>query len=756
MLIIRCVLFLLLIIAPTLFPTETWAQDTLILPPGLEAPCTNMLSPIWYHGMPFDDVDIEIMQHGFKVTLKKDHARHPSIVSFEIFRREQVNTEHVCSALDDRFLVICTETKEQSTAPPLEAWKNWFLTRRDPKKLSEMWVAISNLSSGKSETFHGSPDQRGDAHKQPWSGEHDPAESLILAKPIDTAPWWFRPAGAVSCFLLLALLGFVFNPRRDAIRTMLLLAGASVGTRCIIPYFPIKMKSQILTSLSNIRRDVVSSPFEAFLHFVKNTLGDHMEAFVLPFRFVGAALPILTYLLALRIYGDKKIALTGALVVLLSPVTMGQSSSIIYTQLASPLFFLALLIGQTAVEKNIKIQIPAIIGASLSLVGAMLVKEQFLSLPPLFLVMQGLFIAFSSMEKRKKWQSMIFLGFIPVASCLAVFLLQRYSLGVSFVKITEHKVGTWTQYALVHIAAWAFSFVVLNPPFLPLKIAAAFSLAKPWNRKLIPYQFFIVAMTLVYLNSMLPFGLNRWRYSIILLPPMAILAAPHLHRWLVDWRRHRAFLTLCFVYFLFGWFIFFGVLFGPRAQALSDVFEYQPPPHTLLLAFNYKQNMEGTPYVSLVGRAPVEAVENVWPPSCGLSLDIMQAMSREIDKIEFISGLKMNNSQYHGGEVNLSLCKRDIALFTRRLAPYEHIVFFVDPLFHEKEFLLLYRIPPLFWEASWHTAKKAIELASEPTNGGPRFIEVTRIKSPFPGDADLWRANADGKDNASSPHDLKQ
>ena len=356
-------------------------------------------------------------------------------------------------------------------------------------------------------------------------------ENPIISPRLGLPPGPALP-GAVWTARLLAvvlMLPFFWLVNGREMRLKVLWTGAaSLLTRIWVPFVPLHVQTDDLRLVATARGapgiDLAGSNSAdgLILPLFRGALalwGDNLDSAFLVGHVTGILLPVLALVLAWQWLRDSRQAATVAVLVLISPVAWIYSGAITAYMPAAALFAASLIVAMTAAgDSGRGVSVVATASASL-LLPCVLLKPEFLVLLPIHAWL-------ASLGTRRP---VLLLPAVAVTITVAVFSAPYLSDFWSKVAYRTDPIGVaWTGHLLVYAV---LGILLLNPPFLPLKLAFLSSLRRPRGRDLRSLQVACVALLAVFSLAKGSVGFNQWRYSLIFLVPFSLVIAPTLLRW---------------------------------------------------------------------------------------------------------------------------------------------------------------------------------------------------------------------------------
>ncbi len=729
-----------------------------IVPGSAERPAADLLIPTDFTGLPFASVDVRIAFDKYLLTLTTTDTGPSEKPSFAICHAGQAPPDAgECRVLGNESLLICLSdgaggiSSNAVSIAGVDAWRSWFLQGDKAERLAALWVRTSARDDEKLPTESG-PAQADTQQMEPPSPDGPPQAPdvskypyapLIPALPMADVPWGFGLISGTICLVVLLVFGWFLLPVRAYIYYAPL-ALFSVLSRFAAPLFFVHSKSWLLQQLVWTRHGQHDGAFFGLLHISMQLFGDHFGALLLPGRALGALLPVLAFLLAFKLYGRRAIALIAAAIVLLSPVTTGQAGSLVQEQLATPVFYLALLLAVYAVPKGLPLQFAASVAIAFMLALGVALKKDYMILPPLYVAFMATYCHYGVERRRVRWRAFAIVGLWGAVAAMLILLFSGNldTLVGAFLRKVANKGGDTVSYWYLKLPIWFLATVLILPPFLPQKLAFVKSLKDPQVPRARAYQLIVIVCLLIYSNALSPVGVNFWRYALMLYVPMAIISAPYIREWIARPRNHRWALALLAFYLVFGWVQYAGIRLGPIAEVFKSVSTFDPPPDSLVIAFNHRQDQADWPYVAIIGKSPVYPVEKLWPAQCPVSTSIEFAQNLLVDRFNTSKysniAITDNDSTARPPAADLVACREQLELQRRHLSRFKHIFLLADHSIEPLEYRLNYQNRLMPWGDAWELIRDHVHLA---TGGSPDRIglyPIQRIDGGMSGEKALW------------------
>jgi hypothetical protein len=516
--------------------------------------------------------------------------------------------------------------------------------------------------------------------------------------------WVVRVAvvlGAAGVGVALSALGL--DPRDR--RAVIVVALVAVATRLFLPDTFLQVDADDLREVAIARGIDVSAfggtanpPPElvAVLRMFVPFVGDSLGAVFLPMRAAGVLLPIAGHAVARRWLARPDAALAAGLVLAASPVAIAFSSAISAELPAALLYACALGCGLAAGSGRAEGR-PAsaalVLPAALALVVAVALKDELVALVPAYALTVGV------AAWQRSDRGAMALAAIPAAAALAVHLAWG-STGPA-------QLSAWRVHVLspAHVAAYLVCVALLNPPFLPTKLAIALGLRSGAARRDAPLVAHAALFLAMFASAYQPVGFNQWRYSLDWLLPAAILAAPAA---LAAWEaRQRLLAVLCLLELGAGLAWYANAAAGSRNADLRAVRAWEPGGPSLLVYGAYRQDRDPGLVIALDGRYDSAPLAGLWPPTCAPAVEqrriavateyrdlvvkagLDRARFRSIDSFdadrEWLAAhpvdpalaVRPDRSDV-GPALDPEACARDLPAWRERLAGYYRIGLLVD------------------------------------------------------------------------------
>ncbi len=456
-----------------------------------------------------------------------------------------------------------------------------------------------------------------------------PAAGLPLSTLDAGLPWWAAGAVLLAAALVALLVGgLVLGSRhesgREAWRAFLPLTALSLLTRALTPGGFLQVDADDV-HLVAVARGLAASdgqgsitPALLWLYEAAQSLGPGLSAAFLPARAAGLLLPPLGFLVAWCWWRDRRLATVTGLVLLLDPMLLSWSGAVSaeVPAAAASVAALALALAASARPRRGVLLLPLVAGlyglaaalrsewAVLGVLGAMLVVLQ-----------PG---AASRVGRG-----------IAAAACILGAGLGAWSnvATVAASRVEQLRPGSVLTYLLVGV-------LLVNPPYLPWKLAALWGLRGPRARAVLPLLAFCAVMLLAYATAVSSQGMHHWRYAHAWVAPFAVAAAPVL---LDLWQRRSArrprlwlaALAASWVFGLVGWGLALGTARNQDARALREA---APLLHqdTLLLYSPTPHDRSPRAVIQAIGgpdaaarAAPLDAL---WPATCPPAAALRRAL----------------------------------------------------------------------------------------------------------------------------------
>ncbi len=434
----------------------------------------------------------------------------------------------------------------------------------------------------------------------------DPAFHPAVANVPVSLAWVL--AIVVGATVLTTLLVVADTPREEW-RALAWLAAASALTRALVPTSFLQTDADDVRlvavvrglDLTGIGGTAEPTPaLEAILGSLVPVLGRGDDAVVAPLRALGAMLPVVAYAVARRWLGEPRHARVAAGMVLASPFAIAFSATPSAELPAATLYAAALWAGLVAVERGGAARL-AVVPASALLVLAAALKDELQLLAPLFAVA----IAHRGRERGRTREGLV-LAAIPPFAVLAHQLASGPSHLPGLVAYRAHVL------TVGHVAAYVVVAFLLNPPFVPAKLAWIAG-ARAW-RAHGPLQLHALAFVALFASAFQSVGSNQWRYALSWLVPFTITIAPVVAETWV--RARRRVIVLGTIEILLSVVVLAQGMLSPRNVDLRALRAWDAEVPRLVLYGAYRQDRSPGVATALAGTSESLPLDALWPTTC--------------------------------------------------------------------------------------------------------------------------------------------